>query len=122
MIKKAAGTNVNLVVTLLVLNLLDFITTVYCMKMGGEEANPIMLYAIEYFDSVWGLLYAKIALLIWAVPYLAIAIYSPELVYAHSRAAFRAFIGYILIAINGVYFYVVAHNFYVLYVLATWKV
>lgn len=119
MIKARAVDNMWLVIILITLNILDFVTTYISLAGGGTEANPIMLYIMEYFNTIWALLYAKALVLSVVLPFFVISVWKPEWLVNHARQGFSDFIGWVLIAVNTLYMYVVCHNLYIIYLINT---
>ncbi len=53
-----------LFITISCLSIIDFVTTKYIIGSNFElESNPLLVYSMEYIDSVWAILYIKIFVL-----------------------------------------------------------
>ena len=52
-----------LLITLCVLNFLDFRTTQIALALGAEEANPIVDFFIQYYGTTWAIFWFKAAML-----------------------------------------------------------
>ena len=112
-------TNVYLLISLIILNLLDFITTFFCLNLGATEANPIMAHLMESMGTIWALLYVKLVIIAVLLPYFGISVYYPKLIEKHVRQGFTTFTVYLLMVVNAGYVYVVLHNLNIIYILNT---
>ena len=110
-----------LILLLMLLNILDLVTTFISLDLGGSEANPLMLYAMEHLGGVWGLLYVKLAIMFPLLPYLVMSIKLPDILKSQARPAFITGAYYVLIPVNLFYAYIVVHNIYVIHVLRSWQ-
>lgn len=111
--------NGQLLATLIVLNLLDFITTYFCISLGGDEANPLLAYLIVEMGTVWVILYAKLMIIAALLPFFVIATYYPDSIRQYVRPGFMRFVAGLLLAVNTGYLYVVGHNLYLIHVLTS---
>lgn len=119
MTKIRAIDNMWLVIVLITLNILDFITTYISLGGGGTEANPLLRYLMEYFGTIWVILYTKVIVLSVVIPFFIIAVWKPDWLVKHARQGFSDFIGWVLIIVNSLYTYVVCHNLYIIYLINT---
>jgi len=121
MLQNVEKYNVPLLLALIVLNLLDFITTYFCISLGGSEANPLLAYLMRESGTIWVILYVKLVIITVLLPFFSIASYYPELIQQYVRPGFTTFIAWLLMVVNAFYFYVVVNNLYVIYVLSKYQ-
>ena len=121
MLKNVEKYNVPLLFALIVLNLLDFVTTYICISMGGNEANPLLSYLMELYGTIWVILYTKLVIISVLIPFFSIASYYPELIERHVRPGFTTFVAYLLMAVNAMYVYVVVNNLYIISILSNYQ-
>lgn len=113
--------NVPLLTALIVLNLLDFITTYFCIDMGGSEANPLLAYLMRESGTIWVILYVKLVVIAVLLPFFSIASYYPDLIHQYVRPGFTTFIAWLLLVVNIFYLHVVTNNLWVIYVLSKFQ-
>jgi len=121
MFKNVEKYNVPLLFALIVLNLLDFVTTYFCISMGGNEANPFLAYLMEIYGTVWVILYTKLVIISVLIPFFSIASYYPELIEQYARPGFTIFVAYLLMIVNTLYIYVVVNNLYIISILSKYQ-
>ena len=89
--------SIGLIVLFLLLHLLDVITTIRVLNVGGQELNPIARYCMSKFDPPWvGLVLLKLANLV--------------LLYASLYWSTPATQSGVLVMLCVIYVFVVVHN------------
>lgn len=121
MFKNISKYNVPLLTSLIVLNLLDFITTYFCIDLGGNEANPLLVYLMRESGTIWVILYVKLVIIAVLLPFFSIAAYYPDLIHQYVRPGFTTFIAWLLLIVNAFYLYVVVNNLGIIYVLSKYQ-
>lgn len=109
--------NVPQLFLLMFLQLLDFITTYFCIGLGAIEANPFLAYLMVETGTIWVILYAKFVIIAVLLPFASIAWYYPALIEQWVRPGFMTVLGYMLLIVNAAYIYVVGNNLYLIYTL-----
>lgn len=72
-------------IILVVLNLLDIITTLWCIRLGGSEANPIADYFIQHSHTAFWLM--KLGVVMFVALWLLFAVWKFPQLYVFSRNA-----------------------------------